>query len=218
MRLPALELGPDDADACLVLLHGFGASAFDLAPLAEDLALPRTRVVLPNAPVISATIAGGLPLQAWYDIRTLEPSPDREDPAGVRASAADLGQLLAEQAARGIPPERTFLGGFSQGGAMALYVGLRHAERLGALVGLSTYLVLDEHLDAEAHPANRRTPVWMAHGTHDDVVPLHRGERAARRLQADGRHVHWETWPVDHSLHPAEIESLRDFLLECLEG
>lgn len=216
LSLPCLELGPDDADRCVVMLHGFGANAFDLVPLAEDLDLPRTRFVLPNAPIIPATMAGGLPLQAWYDIRTLEPSPDREDPDHIRASAQDIERILDSQRLAGIPAERTVLGGFSQGGAMALHVGLRHPHSLAALVGLSTYLVQPEDLAEQRHAANRDTPLWLAHGTGDDVVPLARGQASMEQLRRAGHPVHWSTWPVDHQLHRGEIEALRDFLVQRL--
>lgn len=211
--LRALALGPDDADSAVLLLHGFGASAWDLAPLAQDLARPRTRFLLPDAPWLRATIAGGMTVQAWYDIRTIEPSPEREDPAGVRASAAALAALLAAEAARGVPAARTVVAGFSQGGAMALYLGRRHPERLAGMAGLSTYLVL---ADEPLAPANRATPALLAHGTEDDVVPLARGEEAARRLRAEGRAVRWSAWPTAHAIHPGAVEALRGFLDEVL--
>jgi len=213
---PTLELGPEDADAVVILLHGFGADAADLASTVPELDLPALRFVLPNAPVIKATISAGWPVSAWYDIRTMEPSPDREDPAGVRASAQRLTALLTQQEQRGVAPKRTFLAGFSQGGAMALYTGLRHDERLGGIVAMSSYLPLPASLAKEAHPINARTPVWQAHGTLDEVVPLARGQATAQQLHDAGWPVSWQTWPMGHEICDAELGALRTWLLARL--
>lgn len=216
--MDVLNIGPDDADAVVILLHGFGADARDLASLVPELALPGVRFVLPNAPVIRATLSGGWPVQAWYDIRTLEPSAEREDPAGIRTSAAAITTLLFGEEERGVKPARTVLAGFSQGGAMALHTGLRHEERLAGIVAMSSYLVLPDTVAAEAHPINRRTPVWMAHGTVDEVVPIARGEDAARRLREGGWSVAWQTWRMGHAICDEEVAGLRAFLDRVLGG
>ena len=219
MSLPSeapIEIGPDDARAVVFLLHGFGADAWDLAGLVPELDLPHIRYVLPDAPLVRATLAGGQLVRAWYDIRTLEPSPHREDASGVRASSSRISALMAEQAARGVPPERMVLAGFSQGGAMALYVGLRHPSALAGLAGMSSYLVLPDTLAAEAHPANAATPVWLAHGTQDDVVPFSRGQAARAALEGAERSVQWSTWPIRHEICGPELASLRTFLLDAL--
>jgi len=217
MPPPPLCLGPPDADAVVLLLHGFGADASDLAGLVPALALPGVRFVLPEAPVIRATLSGGWPVQAWYDIRSVQPSPDREDPVGVRASAVALTALLQAEEDRGVPAARMVVAGFSQGGAMALYCGLRYPRRLAGIVGMSSYLVLPATLDEESSPDNLVAPVWLAHGRQDDVVPLHRGEAVAKALRAAGRPVRWQTWPMAHEICREEQDALRSFLAEVLE-
>lgn len=218
MPLSSLHLGPADADRVVILLHGFGADARDLASLVPELALPGVRFVLPDAPAIRATLAGGMLVQAWYDIRSLEPGPDREDPEGIRASGQTLRDLVQSECDRGVPAEQIVVGGFSQGGAMALYTGLRFPQQLAGIVAMSSYLVLPETLQDEAAEQNRQTPIWMAHGTEDDVVPVQRGMAAARALHDGGWPVSMRTWPMPHAIVPGEVAELRRFLGERLGG
>ncbi|MCB9777022.1 MAG: alpha/beta fold hydrolase [Alphaproteobacteria bacterium] len=198
----------------VLLLHGFGADADDLRPLVPQLARPGRRFLLPDAPVMRATIAGGWPVRAWYDILPVPwdgPAP-REDAAGVRASAVSLRGLLADaQAAHGVPDDRVVLAGFSQGAAMALFMGLRHPARVAGIAALSSYLVApDEPLGAHA----AGTPVFMAHGTDDDVVPLARAEHARAAL-AD-HPLQWSTWPCGHTIHEGALDALSAWLDEVL--
>ncbi|HUI99109.1 MAG TPA: dienelactone hydrolase family protein, partial [Usitatibacter sp.] len=135
--------------------------------------------------------------------------PDEE---GIRESQAAVERLIARERDRGIESARIVLAGFSQGGAIALQTGLRHADRLGGIVALSTYLPLEDSLDAEASAANRATPIFMGHGTQDPVVPLPLAESSAAALKRRGYEVEWETWPMPHAVCAEEIQSLADFL------
>lgn len=104
------------------------------------------------------------------------------------------------------------LAGFSQGGAIALQTALRYAETLAGVVALSTYLPLQESLDREAAPANRRTPIFMAHGTEDPIVPIDLAEASKKALEARGYDVEWHTYPMPHSVCPEEVEALAQWL------
>lgn len=208
--------------ASIVVLHGLGADGSDFVPIAQELdlsAIGPVRFVFPSAPVRPVTINGGYEMRAWYDI---EP-PDaqgvrREDGPGLRASQGIVQQLLNREAARGVPPERTVLMGFSQGCAMTLLAGLRAPQRLAGLVALSGYLPLAGHTAAERSPANHNTPIFMAHGQHDPVVVVQRGEAARDALQALGYRVDWFTYPMEHSVCPQEIADLNGWLLQVLAG
>lgn len=206
----------DKPVASLIILHGLGASGDDFIPLAKALdlsAIGPVRFVMPQAPVRPVTINGGHAMPAWYDIY-----PDRrvEDEAGLRASQALVEALLAREAARGVPAERTVLAGFSQGCAMALLTGLRHAHRLAGVVGMSGYLPLADKTVAERHPANAHTPIFLAHGTQDDIVVPARAEASRDALQAMGQNVAWHTYPMGHSLCQPEVDDLNDWLLTVL--
>jgi len=153
-------------------------------------------------------------MRAWYDIRQLGARDD--DEPGVRESARLVGALIQEQRARGIPPERVVLAGFSQGGALAIHVALRQTTRLAGLVALSAYLVLGERLADERSEASSGMPVFQAHGTFDPMVPLQAGEHARDGLRALGYAVEWRSYPMGHEVRPEEIRDIGDALNRML--
>ena len=104
------------------------------------------------------------------------------------------------------------LAGFSQGGAIAYTAGLTHAEPLAGIVALSTYIPAPSTLAAEAHPANAATPVFAAHGTQDDVVPLALGVAARAFVQARPNPVTWHTYPMGHAVCLEEIAEIGTWL------
>lgn len=106
--------------------------------------------------------------------------------------------------------------GFSQGCAMTLMTGLRHAERLAGLVGLSGYLPLADKLLAERNAANADTPLFQAHGLYDPVIPIARAIASRDALQASGQPVEWHQYPMEHSVCAAELNDLNRWLLQTL--
>ena len=167
-------------------MHGLGADGHDFEPIVPELRLPattRVRFVFPHAPLRPVTINQGHVMRAWYDIRALA-GVRREDEAGVRQSARQIEALLARERQRGIAPGRLVIAGFSQGGAMALHVGLRHPDRLAGILALSCYLPLAGTLDAELSPANRDVPIFWAHGLHDPMIPQAMAEQGREQLAA----------------------------------
>jgi phospholipase/carboxylesterase len=204
--------------ATILVLHGLGADGHDFEPLCDEIdvsAAGDVRWVLPHAPTRPVTLNGGLVMRAWYDILGLD-LPRREDEAGLRASQALVEALIARERSRGIPSERIVLMGFSQGCAMTLLTGLRHEHRLAGLVGLSGYLPLADTTEAEAHAANRATPVFLAHGRHDPVIPLSRALASRDHLLALGVPVSWHEYPIEHAVCAAELADLQRFLVARL--
>jgi phospholipase/carboxylesterase len=211
--LPTVETTPaEPAAGSVVWLHGLGADGHDFEGLVPLLKLPRVRFVFPHAPPRGVTINAGLIMRAWYDITAIDGSGRGANADHVRASAEQVEALLARERQRGVPAERTVLAGFSQGGAMALHVGTRHAERLGGILVLSGYEVLPQLREAEAHPANRETPMLFAHGTHDPLVPLVAARRAFEAQAATGRPVALQEFPMAHEVCMEEIGLVRDWL------
>ena len=212
-----IETAPQPT-ASVIVMHGLGADGNDFVPIARELDLSSVgpvRFVFPNAPHIPVAINGGRPMPAWYDIAL--PDPHRnEDEVGLRRSQAQIEALIAHEKARGIAAHRIVVAGFSQGCAMALMTGLRHAERLGGIVGLSGYLPLAEKVEAERHAANHATPVFLAHGLQDNVVVLARAAAARDALLALGCDVEWHQYPMQHSVCMEEIADLNAFLLRVL--
>lgn len=214
-----LNTGPDPVGT-IIWMHGLGADGWDFVPIVRELPLPddlALRFIFPHAPVQPVTINNGMEMRAWYDIAMNDISR-LPDEGGIRESQAAVERLIARERDRGIDSSRIVLAGFSQGGAIALQTGLRHANRLGGIVALSTYLPLEDSLDAEASSANRATPIFMAHGTDDPVVPVQLAEISRSLLQKRGYEIEWHTWPMPHSVCGEEIEAVSAFLGRILGG
>jgi phospholipase/carboxylesterase len=219
--LPHIELntGADPAGT-VIWLHGLGADGWDFVPIVRELPLPddlALRFIFPHAPVRPVTLNAGVEMRAWYDIAMNDISR-LPDEGGIRESQAAVERLIARERDRGVDGTHIVLAGFSQGGAIALQTGLRHANRLGGIVALSTYLPLESSLEAEASSANRATPILMAHGTEDPVVPVQLAEVSRATLQKRGYEVEWHTWPMPHSVCAEEIEVVSAFFGRIFGG
>jgi phospholipase/carboxylesterase len=212
-----LETGPRPT-AAVIWLHGLGADGYDFEPIVPELdlpAAPAVRFVFPHAPMRPITINGGAVMRGWYDVLTLD-GGRREDDAGVRASQASVEELIAREAARGVPAARLVLAGFSQGGAIALQTGLRHSERLAGIMALSTYLPLASTLASEASAANRDVPILMAHGRDDSLIPIERATIAREALRAAGYAIEWHDYAMEHSVSREQIEDIAAWLRRVL--
>ena len=211
------ETGPNPRHS-VIWLHGLGADGNDFAPIVPELRLPASlpvRFVFPHAPVQPVTINGGMAMRSWYDI--LVPNLVRiEDEKGIRLSEQAVRALIDREISRGIPAERIVLAGFSQGCAMTLHTGLRAPYKLAGLMGLSGYLPLLDLADKDLHPANVKTPVFMAHGTYDPVVTIDRAEASLKKMTELGFAVEWHTYPMPHSVCPEEVGDIAAFLRKVL--
>ncbi len=211
-----IETGPR-AGAAVIWLHGLGADGHDFEPIVPELGLPAAkpvRFIFPHAPVRPVTINMGMRMRAWYDIFQL--GGGAEDEKGIRASEVLLQELISQERKKNIPPEKIVLAGFSQGGAIALQTALRYQERLGGVLALSTYLPLPTRLDQDRNAENNDIPIFMAHGSDDNMIPVDRAERSRDLLQELGYKVEWRTYPMPHSVCPEEIADLAAFLLRIL--
>lgn len=210
-----IETGEDPA-ASIIWLHGLGADGHDFEAIVPELELPRApiRFVFPHAPMQPVTINAGMVMRAWYDVS--DAAIRREDEAGVRASQALLEGLIAREKQRGSAAGRIVLAGFSQGGAIALQTGLRHAERLAGIMALSCYLPIADKFADEAHRANRGVPVFMGHGTQDPVVPLARAAESRELLERAGYGIEWHDYPMPHSVCIEEIRDISAWLRRVL--
>jgi len=201
----------------VIWLHGLGADGHDFEPIVPEFGLPDSlavRFVFPNAPLRPVTINMGMRMRAWYDIFQL--GGGAEDEAGIRSSQDLLESLISREVKRGILHNKIVLAGFSQGGAIALQTGLRHAERLAGVLALSTYLPLSKTLEKERAAANSDLPIFMAHGEYDDMIPLDRAAGSRDALQALGYAPEWREYPMPHSVCPEEIADIAAFLLRIL--
>jgi len=188
----------------LVLFHGRGADELELVPLLDALDPERRLLgVTPRGPL--ALPPGGA---HWYAVREMGyPDAATFGPTFARASAW-LDALAAET---GIGPDRTVLGGFSQGAVMTYALGLgRGRPRPAALVALSGFIPTVEGfelgLDGEL------PPVAIGHGAHDPVIGVEWGRRARARLEAAGAAVTYRESPLQHAIDPAFVRELAAWL------
>ncbi len=212
-----IETGPTPT-ASIIILHGLGADGSDFVPFCGELTLEGAgpvRFVLPSAPVRRVSLNNGYPMQAWYDILPVS-GRKREDEASLREAHVKVMWLIEREIARGIAPERIVLMGFSQGCAMTLMTGLRCPHKLAGLVAMSGYLPLAGTTEAERHAANQHTPIFMAHGSEDDVVSITRGASARDALLGLGYEVSWHAYPMDHSLCMAEVDDIHAWVADRL--
>lgn len=220
MPLTTLDIPTGDIPrAAIIVLHGLGASSQDFVPFVEEIDLAPVgpvRWIFPDAPVRPVTINGGMRMPAWYDILGLDFSVRGEDERGLRASAAEVQALIDREVARGIPAGRIVLGGFSQGCAMSLLAGLRAPQRLAGLLGMSGYLPLAATTAAERSAANAATPIFLAHGRFDPVVPFAAGAASRDVLAALGHPVEWHDYPMQHNVIPEEVGHIEAWLRRVL--
>jgi phospholipase/carboxylesterase len=212
-----IETGRDPTGA-VIWLHGLGADGHDFEPIVPELIKPgerSLRFVFPHAPIRPVTLNGGYAMRAWYDIIALD-RRTREDENGIRASQAAVEALIHRENTRGIGAERIVLAGFSQGGAMALFTGTRYAQKLAGIMGLSCYQLLAHGFATERNPANQTTPVFLAHGTQDPVLPAALGEEACRQLRDAGYNVEWHAYSMPHSVCPQEVADIAAWLRRVL--
>jgi phospholipase/carboxylesterase len=204
-------------ELAVIWLHGLGADGHDFEPIVPQLGLRvGVRFVFPHAPVRPVTINDGMHMRAWYDIAGF--SGAAEDAAGIRASAAAVARLVDRELERGMRAARVVLAGFSQGGAIALHLGLREPRRLGGIVALSTYLPLAATLPIEKSAASAGLPVFLAHGDADPLIPIEFAEASRRALEQQGYPVEWHAYPMAHSVCIEEVRAIGDWLTRVADA
>ena len=218
--LSAIEQEPGrPAEASVIWMHGLGATAHDFETIPPELGLPESlavRFVFPQAPSRGVTLNMGMVMPAWYDIRSLDGRD--QDEKGIRTSEAQIRALVDREVERGVTPGRIVVGGFSQGGAMALQAGLRYPERLAGVMVLSGYLLLADRLEAEAAEPNRGVSIFMAHGLMDPMVPHAKAAVSRDHLQQRGYAVEWHDYPMAHQVCLPEVQAIGKWLTKVLRA
>ncbi len=203
----------------VIWMHGLGADGHDFEPIVPYLGLlpgSAVRFIFPHALMRPITINGGAVMRAWYDITEISTTKG-QDEAGINHSAEKICALIKNEIERGIPASKIILAGFSQGGAMALHVGLRYPERLAGIMVLSAYLMYPDRMQSEYSDANSETSVFISHGTQDPVIPIAFGEAARSALQAGKWPVEWHSYPIPHSVSQAEIADIGRWMQACFK-
>lgn len=201
----------DETSATVIWLHGLGSDGYDFEPIVKQLNLPQIRFILPHAPEMPVTRNLGYIMPAWYDVYGVTGNA-REDEAGIRKTQQYIDDLIAREIERGIPSEKIAIAGFSQGGAIALQTALRYSKKLAGVLALSTYLPLKSSLETEATAENQHTPIFMAHGTHDDIISMDTCLASLTLLKNQLFSVDFHEYSMAHSVCTQEISDIRNFL------
>lgn len=205
-----IEIEPKTpATHSVIWLHGLGASGDDFVPIVPELRLPThlaVRFIFPHAPVRPVTINNGYEMRAWYDISGIQ-IDSVIDNQGILNSIALVEELIQREIDRGIPTTHIILAGFSQGAVMALTIGLRRQTTLSGIISLSGYFPLaDETLKLAS--ANHHTPIFLAHGTQDIMVPYALGKMSYMILKEAHYKVDWHAYPMGHAVCGEEINDI----------
>lgn len=199
-----------EATACVIWLHGLGDSGAGFAPIVPALKLPTNhsiRFIFPHAPERPVTINQGYVMRAWYDIKSMD-LHNRADMDGVLESEASIHQLIEEQINAGIPADKIILAGFSQGGVVTLFTGLRYPKKLAGIMALSCYLPSADKLPENLSEANRSTSILQNHGEQDEVVLISAGKMANTLLKEQNYNVEWKSYNMPHSVLPQQIDDI----------
>ena len=208
--LECVEIDPGQPAGSIIWLHGLGADAHDFEPIVPQLGLNQPlRFVFPNAPIRPVSINAGMEMRAWYDIDPGAPLSGEQE---IGESAASICQLVERENERGIPSDRITLAGFSQGGVIALRVGLGFDERLAGIMGLSTYVHDHERLVDRVSFANIDVPIFMAHGISDPMIPITRAITSREALLSLNYSVQWHEYGMGHQVCPEEINDISAWL------
>lgn len=211
--LPTVEVEPSaKATASVIFLHGLGADGHDFESVVPHLVTDTDaaiRFVFPHAPKRPVSLNQGFVMPAWFDIGPSDLTRgESSDLPGVKKAADQIRALVDREVARGIPSRNIVVGGFSQGGALATYVALRHPQPLAGLVALSTFIPKNAPLETETTSANRSIPAFVAHGNRDPVVSPVLGRQLRDRLLSIGCTVDWHEYPMAHEVC---MEQLHDW-------
>lgn len=205
-------------NASIIWLHGLGADGHDFVNIIPQLALSAhisPRFIFPHAPIRSVTLNGGMRMRAWFDAYGLTTDSKQDEPGVIQASHT-IGTIIDQEIQQGIPTHKIILAGFSQGGALALYSGSCYPKQLAGILALSTYLPIANIWQSNIHPANRKTPIFMAHGTSDPILSLAIGEFSKIHLEQQGYSVDWHSYQMGHSVCPAEIQDISHWINKIL--
>ncbi|KAI0220063.1 Acyl-protein thioesterase 1 [Lamellibrachia satsuma] len=202
--------------ASVIFLHGLGDSGLGWSQSFGAIRQPHVKYIFPNAQVIPVTLNAGFRMPSWFDIKGLDPESE-EDEQGIKKAGEHLQQVIQDEVKKGIPRSRIVVGGFSQGGATALFSCLAiPQEPVAGIVALSSWLPLHKRFP-EILKSNQATPVLQAHGKDDFTVPYAFGLMTSKLLEQINPNCDFKSYPnMAHSSCEQEMQDVSDFVRRCL--
>jgi len=215
--LETLVLSPKGADASILFLHGLGASAEDILPVAlmlqqADYGSAKLRFVLPSAAQMPVTMNNKAMMPSWYDIIQLD--PPQVDCDGVQRVLRQLDELVQQEIAMGIDARRIILIGYSQGGSVTLAYAMEMNQQVGGVVGLSCFL---PPCSRQLSSANLTSPFLLMHGIADDVVPFLYVKATIDELEKKGYQHELKTHPYGHLIDEKHVKYLSEWIKTILK-
>lgn len=204
-----------EKSSILIFLHGLGDQGSSWQMQLEPMLPSHVKCICPTAPIMPVTLNLGMRMNSWFDLRSLDPN-DPEDEEGILAASKRIHELIDDQHSKlGIPHDRIMLGGFSQGGALALYAALTYPEKLAGVVALSCWLPLHKKVPSIISDTNKTLPVLQCHGDADFVVPLQWGTMSSVAMSdfLDKTKYSFKVYNnLSHSSSPAELGDVMRFI------
>uniref|UniRef100_A0A1B6DWN5 palmitoyl-protein hydrolase n=1 Tax=Clastoptera arizonana TaxID=38151 RepID=A0A1B6DWN5_9HEMI len=216
MSTPVVIAATAKHTATVIFLHGLGDTGHGWASAIAELRQPYMKVICPTAPTMPVTLNNGFRMPSWFDLKTLEVSGP-EDEAGIKKAAESIHGMIEAEEKDGIPANRVIIGGFSQGGALAIYSALTYRKSLAGVVGLSCWLPLHKSFPAALAAANRETPVFQCHGDCDPIVPYIWGQLTASALKNIVKNSEFKSYRgMMHTSSEEEMHDVKLFVEKAL--
>nr|CAB3263576.1 acyl-protein thioesterase 1-like [Phallusia mammillata] len=210
------------ATATVIFLHGLGDTGSGWSLAFNEFKQKHIRYIFPNAPSIPVTLNHGMVMPAWYDLVAINPRGP-EDENGIKKSADKLRELIRKETTdHQIPSNRIVIGGFSMGGALALYTALTHPEQLGGVIALSSYLPLNEQFKTgKVSLQNQKCNIFQGHGDMDPMVAPDFGKATHQILKAGrsslGASTELKMYPnCGHSSCDDELDDVKNIINKWL--
>jgi len=206
----------------VIFLHGLGDNGAGWKEAFSEIKHPDIHYVFPNAPGIPVSLNFGMVMPAWFDIKALD-FTGPEDKVGIQKSAENARACIKQQMQKfNLPSNKIVIGGFSQGGAVALYTALTHEEQLGGVLALSTWLPLHQLFKnkLEGHSLSKQAcEVQQFHGLADGMVKFKYGQMTNDLLKSAGVNASIKSYAgLEHSSSTEEMRDVKVFLNKVLSS
>ncbi|KAG5887846.1 hypothetical protein JTB14_005612 [Gonioctena quinquepunctata] len=217
MAAPVILSATSKHTATLIFLHGLGDTGQGWASAMGAMRPGHVKVICPTAPTMPVTLNAGFRMPSWFDLKTLDASGP-EDEQGIKSATKNIQTLIEGELSAGIPAERILLGGFSQGGALALYSALTYPKKLAGVVALSCWLPLNKSFPA-AKQTDDSLPILQCHGDCDPVVPYKWGQLTASILKSMLSEVEFKSYTgLMHTSSEEELGDIKQFIAKLLSS